>query len=409
MGSEPINYFLSSFNPIGMSLSKVPGLRKDSDDARASSFLQLLDILPQMSAPPTHILVENVVGFEFSSTHERLVEILHSEGFATQEFILSPLQFGIPYSRPRYFFLAKRRPLAFAEPELDGCLLCKPAYLECLLKKGLNSSPFRDENLFAAIKSLIFSTESEENNDTVSTVGEIPLATIGTETSDKLSEPELESSIACMPIRNYLELNYCQLKGSSNTLDKSQLNFSASKNAAEGTDKVGNSSHEMQASCCSGIETLHGSVENFIQLNKKDSTTFMNDAWNHYWVPKQWVERWGDVFDIVTPDSKRCCCFTKSYGRYAKGTGSFLATKNLENLDLLYQILDRKHSQQECRSTLVDAFGLRYFTSREIANLHSFPPTFTFPKHISLKQRYALLGNSLSIRVVSTLLWYLFS
>lgn len=30
--------------------------------------------------------------------------------------------------------------------------------------------------------------------------------------------------------------------------------------------------------------------------------------------------------DIVYPDSKRCCCFTKSYYRYVKGTGSLLAT-----------------------------------------------------------------------------------
>lgn len=28
-----------------------------------------------------------------------------------QEFILSPVQFGIPYSRPRYFMLAVRKPL----------------------------------------------------------------------------------------------------------------------------------------------------------------------------------------------------------------------------------------------------------------------------------------------------------
>ncbi len=29
----------------------------------------------------------------------------------------------------------------------------------------------------------------------------------------------------------------------------------------------------------------------------------------------------------MTCDSRSCCCFTKSYGRYAKGTGSLLATK----------------------------------------------------------------------------------
>ena len=33
--------------------------------------------------------------------------------FCVQEFLLSPLQFGIPNSRLRYFLIAKKQPLAF--------------------------------------------------------------------------------------------------------------------------------------------------------------------------------------------------------------------------------------------------------------------------------------------------------
>lgn len=51
--------------------------------------------------------------------------------------------------------------------------------------------------------------------------------------------------------------------------------------------------------------------------------------------------------------------------------------------------------------------GLRHFTPAEIAALHSFPPSFTFPLHVTLRQRYALLGNSLSASVVGELLLYL--
>lgn len=40
-----------------------------------------------------------------SDTHGRMIEILARAAFVTQEFILSPLQFGVPYSRPRYFCL----------------------------------------------------------------------------------------------------------------------------------------------------------------------------------------------------------------------------------------------------------------------------------------------------------------
>ena len=51
--------------------------------------------------------------------------------------------------------------------------------------------------------------------------------------------------------------------------------------------------------------------------------------------------------------------------------------------------------------------GLRYFTPGEVARLHSFPASFSFPGSTTRRQQYALLGNSLSVRVVSTLLRHL--
>lgn len=41
-----------------------PGLQKDSYDARASSFLKILDLIPHTFRPPLMLFVENVVGFE---------------------------------------------------------------------------------------------------------------------------------------------------------------------------------------------------------------------------------------------------------------------------------------------------------------------------------------------------------
>ncbi|XP_047262103.1 tRNA (cytosine(38)-C(5))-methyltransferase 2-like [Capsicum annuum] len=79
--------------------------KKGSSDARASSFLKILELVPQLLQPPSYLFVENVVGFETSDTHAILVEILEKNNFVTQEFILSPLQFGLPYSRPRYYCL----------------------------------------------------------------------------------------------------------------------------------------------------------------------------------------------------------------------------------------------------------------------------------------------------------------
>jgi tRNA (cytosine38-C5)-methyltransferase len=48
-----------------------------------------------------------------SSTRHLLLSTLRSIGYATLELLLTPLQFGIPNSRLRYYLLAKRSPLSF--------------------------------------------------------------------------------------------------------------------------------------------------------------------------------------------------------------------------------------------------------------------------------------------------------
>ena len=55
----------------------------------------------------------------------------------------------------------------------------------------------------------------------------------------------------------------------------------------------------------------------------------------------------------------------------------------------------------------IGSLELRYFSPREVARLHSFPEDFSFPDHVTLRQQYALLGNSVSALVIGDLLKYL--
>ncbi|KAI7861742.1 S-adenosyl-L-methionine-dependent methyltransferase [Spinellus fusiger] len=90
------------------------GLKQGSQDGRAKSFLHLLEVLKGMQHRPKYILVENVKGFEISDSRDMLVETLEQCDYAFQEFLLTPLQLGIPNSRMRYYLLAKLKPLTFA-------------------------------------------------------------------------------------------------------------------------------------------------------------------------------------------------------------------------------------------------------------------------------------------------------
>ncbi|GAB4854130.1 C-5 cytosine-specific DNA methylase [Ancistrocladus abbreviatus] len=296
------------------------GLQKDSRDARAFSFLNILELIPELSQAPLMLFVENVVGFETSDTHGRMIDVLEKTGFVTQEFILSPLQFGVPYSRPRYFCLAKRKPASFKSPQYTNQLL-------------LNPSPLFGHCDVAEINAPDQSRESCEN---------------------------LIQS--CKPIEKFLEF-MC-----SNSHDEKETGFSSTENISPALSKP----------------------------VKRCEETIGSDGFSldQYFVPDNLIDRWGSAMDIVYPDSRRCCCFTKSYYRYVKGTGSLLANIQPKIKDKL-SLLKEQH--------------LRYFTPREVANLHSFPKEFCFPEHVNLRQRYALLGNSLSIAVVAPLLRYLFA
>uniref|UniRef100_A0A0D9YBL9 Uncharacterized protein n=1 Tax=Oryza glumipatula TaxID=40148 RepID=A0A0D9YBL9_9ORYZ len=256
------------------------GLQKHSADARAFSFIKILNLMKNMCFPPQMLFVENVVGFEVSDTHDQLIEVLSDLNFNTQEFILSPLQFGIPYSRPRYFCLAKREPVSFQNPSDNSKLLRTPTFLT-LVRAGHNRC----------------------NPD----------------------EDELE--LVCKPISDFLETR------SLNVADQD-----SSVNGSDGCTPSGIISQD-------------------------------------YVVPLNLIERWGSAM------------------------GSLLATSN--NL--------KRISKEDLEISSLKELGLRFFTPREVANLHSFPSSFHFPNHISLRQQYAMLGNSLSVAVVGPLLRYLFA
>ena len=124
-----------------------------------------------------------------------------------------------------------------------------------------------------------------------------------------------------------------------------------------------------------------------------------------------------DVIDVVAPGSHKANCFTKSYTQYAKGTGSFLCMLDTAGLAAHQLYITDKGNlahqdpdvTKEQLASLWQQLGLRYFTAREAANLHGFPPSFSFPDSVTLRQRYQLIGNSLSVAVVADLLKYLFA
>jgi site-specific DNA-cytosine methylase len=96
------------------------------------------------------------------------------------------------------------------------------------------------------------------------------------------------------------------------------------------------------------------------------------------WVEPELEATYGRAIDVVDPrDASACCaCFTSAYGRSPIRSGSYLRT----------------------------AAGLRRFSPGEILRLLGFPATFTLPPALSPRRAWSLLGNSLSVTAVRTVL-----
>lgn len=113
------------------------GLCLDEADARSAGLLHLIKrVLPFLRRPPKYLLLENVVNFERSSCRNQLVEVLQKIGFSKiAEYLVSPLDLGIPNKRDRYYMAAIRTESGPSAATLDmrHTLCDPPAPLQSLL------------------------------------------------------------------------------------------------------------------------------------------------------------------------------------------------------------------------------------------------------------------------------------
>jgi len=119
--------------------------------------------------------------------------------------------------------------------------------------------------------------------------------------------------------------------------------------------------------------------------------------------------------DIVTVDSRRTSCFTASYGKYLKGTGSVLLCRpEPKQVDedsqppISFELVppEKRQYDPDWNKALLMQGGdcyLRFFSGTELVRLLDFAPDFSFPDRVTLPQQWKLLGNSLNVRVAARL------
>lgn len=354
------------------------GHQRDVADGRSQSFLHILDEMPNLRTPPTHVLVENVVGFETSEMRDVMLETFRRLGFTTKERVLTPRMFGVPYSRPRYFCLAKRAPLrwvdGFDERDAErGPIRAPPPSRLSHPSRWVPEShvdDLRPVDPTEATTPRLRRREGESAEDAA-----------------KAAKAAAAAEKAADPTRETKTYGVARLEA-----------FMETDGEYEG-----------------GVAGRNGVASNEVTSNEVASNGVASNRaknlWRSYAVSRADIEKGLASIDAVTASDRKCNCFTKSYGKYVKGTGSFVANRAVVKGEWDGRVANARENEQVSHSPdspeAPSGVSLRYFTEREVANIHSFPPEFGFPESVTRAQRYALLGNSLSVACVAPLVDYL--
>lgn len=148
--------------------------------------------------------------------------------------------------------------------------------------------------------------------------------------------------------------------------------------------------------------------------NRKDKTytlaNILEDVEEpQYLIPTKLLAKRAWLLDIRTSQCNGSCCFTKAYGHYVEGTGSVYCPFSEEIMKETFLQASKYERQSLEVSEILAKLKLRYFTPREVCRLMCFPEEFIFPEHMTRKQKYRLLGNSINVHVVSKLIFLLYA
>jgi tRNA (cytosine38-C5)-methyltransferase len=300
----------------------------DDKDARSSGLLFLIETLKQMEKKPKYLFLENVLNFERSQCRDKLVAVLREYGYRVKEYLVSPLEIGIPNNRLRYYLSAIR----------------------------IQEQPFECEDVEEIIRTLsqCASAEVVELNDVF---------------YSNENRKQSESDQQIRRLESHQEIKQHHSEQSIKQLGSNESQIAAKRH------------------CPSEEISLKSSLSLERYLDKNIDESFL--------VPQEYLLRCKNfTFDIVCPLDCYSSTFTKAYGSHQiVGTGSLVSSYPLKDKSDQQAVLEAKP---------------RFFTPNEIAKLHDFPPSFSFPSSITTKQKYKLLGNSLNVKVVALIIGEMF-
>lgn len=269
------------------------------NDPRSNALLHLIKSITKLKKPPRYLALENVIGFEESPACKTLLDTLEGIGYNFRQFALSPTQFGVPNERPRYYLLAVLHgEFPTAQPATSLPLVIGQSRNVC---SGL---PEPKENSVGI-----------SSDETPTSIHSNPATAVGSN-MDTLTESTLsEESSTILNVRTVR----ASIPGLSPTPPRPLKSYLA------------------DSLPLADIERLLVTAKS---LEK-------NASW---------------CLDIVTPNDTHTSCFTKSYSKYFKGTGSVLLIPDP------YPLIDQKEATISIESSPSSSSSSSSSTMQESGN-----------------------------------------
>ena len=246
---------------------------------------------------------------------------------------MTPLQLGIPYSRPRYYALGRRKCA-------DGSCMVSLA----TLPPGGCPHPGPPGRLIAPpLEGRLQAAALHEQPAPAAAAGDVKVAPI----SAFLDDVGLPSLSACAegraetlaPLLSALQGIVKQLPGTNkgaafgapvagnqHAAERTVVTNGGTSELSPDSSAQGAQPHRYEhVGSCAASEICQSPEIEGAQVVGQQAQQIDNNE--HQWVPQNVIEQWGTSLHIVAPDSRRCNCFTKTYFRWVKASPT---TKNVQ-------------------------------------------------------------------------------
>ena len=234
-----------------------------------------------------------------------------------QEFLVTPLQLGMPYSRPRYYALGRQKSAndsscSFPVPALPSGkpFAGPPGPLLSSLQAGKNDGTLQlaqaaDSHVAIAPVSRYLDRESADEKALAESRPCLAVADSTIAKDDQPVKPQTQ-----------------QDERHASAAGKVQATADTGQGEADPNDSLPQRSalpvhehnhvHVHQSAAGSGCR-MPGANDASARHEEGQKLSYEAEG-----VPRNVIEQWGQSLDIVGPDSKRCNCFTKTYFRWVK-------------------------------------------------------------------------------------------